>query len=55
VACRPFGAFAAVGLALILPERWVPFSGFAYLLLGAGFPLMCKVRSRSVPARGKSQ
>jgi len=39
----------AVVMALLVPERFVPWSGFTYLLLGAWFPLMRSVRSRSVP------
>jgi hypothetical protein len=42
----------AVVVALLVPEALVPWSGFTYLLLGAWFPLMRWVRSRSVPAEG---
>lgn len=36
----------AVTLALVLPQRAVPFSGFAYALLGAWVPLIHSLRAR---------
>ena len=45
----------AITVALLVPERHVPLSGFSYLLLGAWFPLMRFWRLRSAPAGGESQ
>jgi hypothetical protein len=39
---------ASIILAIALPEQWVPYSGFAFTLLGAWFPLVRVWRSRSL-------
>ncbi len=37
---------AAIGTALLLPDQWVPFSGFVYVLLAVTTPLIYAVRHR---------
>ena len=39
----------AITLALILPDRWVPLSGFAYSLLGVVLPVLEIRRARRAP------
>lgn len=41
-----------VVLALVLPEAWVPFSGFAFSLLAAWFPLGGWWRGKKAPGLG---
>ena len=41
-------------LAITLPKQLVPYSGFAFILLGAWFPLVRFWRSRSVAGRTES-
>ena len=41
-------------LALLLPQHWVPFSGFAFSLLGIWFPISTALRQRKANALGIS-
>jgi uncharacterized membrane protein len=39
----------SIGLALVLPPRWLPFAGFGYSLMGVWIPLAMTWRNRSQP------
>lgn len=46
--CAVIGA-TSIALALTLPDPWLPFSGFAYFLIGAWIPLCIGLRHRQQP------